>query len=138
MSEKQKLAIIISDQKDVGSCLSFQLEQYYEVKIYMTTETAEKDLYKGDIKPDIIIMDIFIERETCIEICNRIRLKLDKNEYPIMVITWGFNIDGSIETNKDTINKILDAGANNVLHQRPFDHEDLLECVFITINNAQK
>ena len=109
--------LVVDDERSIRQAIRFELEEVgYEV-IYATNFSEAFEMYqKSDT--DMIITDLFLEKENGVELIQKI--KKEKNEFPVIVIT-------AIGQEEETV-WAQKLGADACL-TKPFSSNHLLEVI---------
>ncbi|MDF3077480.1 MAG: response regulator [Sphingobacteriaceae bacterium] len=117
-----KRILLFEDEDDVRTSIEMILDKSgYVVKGY----AAADDVFSliDDFKPDLILMDIRLEKEDGRDICRSIRGNESTSTIPVIMVS-GI---------PEVYNSISDAGANDIV-LKPFDEATLLQRIERQLN----
>jgi len=113
----RKILLIIDDEEDLASMLSFRLKGMGFNTL--TAGDGEKGLESaGQAKPDIILLDLMMPNVDGFEVCRRLKEKEDTRDIPILVFT--------ALRKKNLEESLRKSGAADFI-EKPFEPDDLLK-----------
>ncbi len=115
-----KRVLVVDDDRVIQQLLEVNLElEGYEV--VATAADGKEALEKiGELKPDLVILDIMMPKMDGLEVCRRLRADPDLADIPVILL--------SARAQDMDIREGLDIGASAYL-TKPFDPVELLEVV---------
>ena len=112
--EQQPLLLIVEDNKELREYITAELTGLYRVE---TAIHGTDGLAKAVISiPDLIITDVMMPEMDGIELCRRLRQKVETSHIPIIMLTAKADREGRLSG--------LAVGADDYL-TKPFDQEEL-------------
>lgn len=124
MSERKPLVLIADDEEDIKVILSMYLENSgYEVATAYDGLNAVELV--GELKPDVILMDIMMPVINGIEVTKQLKAKEETKDIPVIMLTAAAQ-SGMVE-------KALAAGACDYI-SKPFEPRDVKAVIDRVLN----
>jgi CheY-like chemotaxis protein len=112
----KKTILLIEDEKDMVVMISARLNANgYSVVTALDGEEGLK--VAGEIKPDLILLDIIMPKINGFEVCSRLKKNPETSSIPVVIIT--------ASGIKNVEKKCVEAGAEDFIH-KPYDAGELL------------
>lgn len=114
-----KKILVIDDEPELVKAITvrFKARGYEVIPAYDGQEGIDK---AGEIKPDLILLDIIMPKLDGYEVCKKLKGNLETKGIPIIIFT--------ASGQRDLEKKCMSAGAEDVI-MKPFDTTELLELV---------
>jgi PleD family two-component response regulator len=126
--EMSKKILIIDDEKNILLTLNLILRnEGYDV--FIASDSLEGVIKAGEIKPNLILLDICLPKADGYSVCRSLRCDTDIEEIPIIFM--------SSKNHEDDIEEAFDSGGNDYL-LKPFTKKELLDVIERNINREKK
>lgn len=123
-----KKILIIDDEKNILLTLNLILRnEGYDV--FIASDSLEGVIKAGEIKPNLILLDICLSKADGYSVCRSLRCDTDIEEIPIIFM--------SSKNHEDDIEEAFDSGGNDYL-LKPFTKKELLDVIERNINRGKK
>ena len=123
-----KKILVIDDEKNILLTLNLILRnEGYDVLV--ASDSLDGVIKAGELKPDLILLDICLPRVDGYSVCRSLRCDVDIDKIPIVFM--------SSKNQEDDIKEAFDSGGNDYL-LKPFTKEKLLDIVEKNISKGEK
>lgn len=123
-----KKILVIDDEKNILLTLNLILRnEGYDVLV--ASDSLDGVIKAGELKPDLILLDICLPRVDGYSVCRSLRCDVDIDKIPIVFM--------SSKNQEEDIKEAFDSGGNDYL-LKPFTKEKLLDIVEKNISKGEK
>lgn len=123
-----KKILVIDDEKNILLTLNLILRnEGYDVLV--ASDSLDGVIKAGELKPDLILLDICLPRVDGYSVCRSLRCDVDIDKIPIVFM--------SSKNQEEDIREAFDSGGNDYL-LKPFTKEKLLDIVEKNISKGEK
>ena len=123
-----KKILVIDDEKNILLTLNLILRnEGYDVLV--ASDSLDGVIKAGELKPDLILLDICLPRVDVYSVCRSLRCDVDIDKIPIVFM--------SSKNQEEDIKEAFDSGGNDYL-LKPFTKEKLLDIVEKNISKGEK
>lgn len=123
-----KKILVIDDEKNILLTLNLILRnEGYDVLV--ASDSLDGVIKAGELKPDLILLDICLPRVDGYSVCRSLRCDVDIDKIPIVFM--------SSKNQEEDIKEAFDSGGNDYL-LKPFTKEKLLVIVEKNISKGEK
>ena len=123
-----KKILVIDDEKNILLTLNLILRnEGYDVLV--ASDSLDGVIKAGELKPDLILLDICLPRVDGYSVCRSLRCDVDIDKVPIVFM--------SSKNHEDDIEEAFDSGGNDYL-LKPFTKKELLNVIERNINRGKK
>ena len=123
-----KKIIVIDDEKNILLTLNLILRnEGYDVLV--ASDSLDGVIKAGELKPDLILLDICLPRVDGYSGCRSLRCDVDIDKIPIVFM--------SSKNQEEDIKEAFDSGGNDYL-LKPFTKEKLLDIIEKNISKGEK
>ena len=114
-----KKILVIDDEKNILLTLNLILRnEGYDVLV--ASDSLDGVIKAGELKPDLILLDICLPRVDGYSVCRSLRCDVDIDKIPIVFM--------SSKNQEEDIKEAFDSGGNDYL-LKPFTKEKLLDII---------
>lgn len=123
-----KKILVIDDEKNILLTLNLILRnEGYDVLV--ASDSLDGVIKAGELKPDLILLDICLPRVDGYSVCRSLRCDVDIDKVPIVFM--------SSKNQEEDIKEAFDSGGNDYL-LKPFTKEKLLDIIEKNISKGEK
>lgn len=123
-----KRILIIDDEKNILLTLNLILKnEGYDVLV--ASDGLEGIIKAGELKPDLILLDICLPKADGYSVCRSLRYDIDFKEIPIIFM--------SSRNEERYIEEAFDSGGNGYI-LKPFSKKEMLNIIDKNINKGEK
>ncbi len=123
-----KKILVIDDEKNILLTLNLILRnEGYDV--LLASDSLDGVIKAGELKPDLILLDICLPRVDGYSVCRSLRCDVDIDKIPIVFM--------SSKNQEEDIKEAFDSGGNDYL-LKPFTKEKLLDIIEKNISKGEK
>lgn len=123
-----KKILVIDDEKNILLTLNLILRnEGYDVLV--ASDSLDGVIKAGELKPDLILLDICLPRVDGYSVCRSLRCDVDIDKIPIVFM--------SSKNQEEDIKEAFDSGGNDYL-LKPFTKEKLLDIIEKNILKGEK
>ena len=123
-----KKILVIDDEKNILLTLNLILRnEGYDVLV--ASDSLDGVIKAGELKPDLILLDICLPRVDGYSVCRSLRCDVDIDKIPIVFM--------SSKNQEEDIKEAFDSGGNDYL-LKPFTKEKLLDIIEKNISKGEK
>lgn len=123
-----KKILVIDDEKNILLTLNLILRnEGYDVLV--ASDSLDGVIKAGELKPDLILLDICLPRVDGYSVCRSLRCDVDIDKIPIVFM--------SSKNQEEDIREAFDSGGNDYL-LKPFTKEKLLDIIEKNISKGEK
>lgn len=123
-----KKILVIDDEKSILLTLNLILRnEGYDVLV--ASDSLDGVIKAGELKPDLILLDICLPRVDGYSVCRSLRCDVDIDKIPIVFM--------SSKNQEEDIKEAFDSGGNDYL-LKPFTKEKLLDIIEKNISKGEK
>ena len=123
-----KKILVIDDVKNILLTLNLILRnEGYDVLV--ASDSLDGVIKAGELKPDLILLDICLPRVDGYSVCRSLRCDVDIDKIPIVFM--------SSKNQEEDIKEAFDSGGNDYL-LKPFTKEKLLDIIEKNISKGEK
>ena len=123
-----KKILVIDDEKNILLTLNLILRnEGYDVLV--ASNSLDGVIKAGELKPDLILLDICLPRVDGYSVCRSLRCDVDIDKIPIVFM--------SSKNQEEDIKEAFDSGGNDYL-LKPFTKEKLLDIIEKNISKGEK
>ena len=123
-----KKILVIDDEKNILLTLNLILRnEGYDVLV--ASDSLDVVIKAGELKPDLILLDICLPRVDGYSVCRSLRCDVDIDKIPIVFM--------SSKNQEEDIKEAFDSGGNDYL-LKPFTKEKLLDIIEKNISKGEK
>ena len=123
-----KKILVIDDEKNILLTLNLILRnEGYDVLV--ASDSLDGVIKAGELKPDLILLDICLPRVDGYSVCRSLRCDVDIDKIPIVFMRS--------KNQEEDIKEAFDSGGNDYL-LKPFTKEKLLDIIEKNISKGEK